>query len=273
MAAPIKAAARGKQAAGVEIGKASVAPVPAPVQKVAASAFNQLVSQIVAESADPETSIPAAPIPAALVKAPPKSTPIPTDQSSEMPVPVRTAPAPLIEPSTSARRTDTRSTAASSPSHAQSPSVPVDVNTLIPIALKPQLPFSVGSSPEPKPVNTAPAASTEENAPIAVEPKPILEVKIRLDQETSPAVQPPVAVAGPASATRGAQDEAAPTVPQLRLDAAPAPVAALPAPPPAPAPIAARGAASEPQTTSAPLREESPNRCDKDATAVAFSGA
>jgi hypothetical protein len=288
MVAPIRAAVLVKQAVAVQ----------APVQKVAASAFNQLVAQIVAESAGPDTG----PIPA---KPLPKPATIPADQSAELPLPVRTTQAPVIEPPTrTVAPVASRRAAISNPGHAQPPSVsvPVDLNMPVPIAPKLQLP-----SLEQKPAMSAAVSKPEETAPIALEPKPILELKIRLEtplvvqDETapvasSPVVGPSVKVdAGKAIAVApdiGAQEnpEARPsTEPSARPvsrtavnaivtsvvtnvvsqeavaivqqpaqplvhDPATAPVAALPAPPPAPSPIA-----REPQTSSAPLRQEPPS--------------
>ena len=194
---PVSAPVQGKRPAAADIGKASAdpvqAPVPAPVQPVqkdAPSAFNQLVAQIVAEWADPGANpTPAVQVPAATpqtAKLPPKPTGIST-------VPVRAALAPLTDtlPLTVApaggRRADTRGTATSSAGGAQPPSVPVDVNIPIPVAPKLQLPsFAGGGSVEQKP---AAILSAAEPAPLTLEPPPILDVKIHLNQ---PVTEPPL---------------------------------------------------------------------------------
>jgi hypothetical protein len=269
----------------------------APVQKIAATAFNQLVAQIVADSAAPEI----VPTPAPAVKPPLKTTTTPADQSPELPAPVRTAPAPTPAPFTDtlilsvAPVGSRRAATTSSPEHAQPSSVPVDLNIPIPIAPKLQVPsFAGGGLPEQKPPVPTAVSNAEETAPITLEPKPILEIKIHLNQEVTPAVQSTVVAASAAQEKpeRGSTDpgdadavpvvepsgHAAPrtagnqevvaTVQPAKLDAGPPqplapdpatpPVAALPAPPPAPAPMTTRSATPEQQTSSAPLREEPP---------------
>jgi len=187
-------------------------PVKTPVQKDDSSPFNRLVAQIVAESADAEPApTPAVPVPTAApqtVKLPPKSTALPTPAAAP---PLWTAPAPLTGTPTSGApaggcRADTRSSpATSNAGNAQPPSLPVDVNIPVSIEPKVQLPSS-----EQKPVKTAAVSSAEEPAAIMLEPKPILEVKIHLNQpaaETS-SVQPAAQSATvSAPATRGAQGE------------------------------------------------------------------
>lgn len=273
--APIGAAGLVKQAA----------PVEPPEQKVASSAFNQLVAQMVAESAGPEIAatpatavkplpkpitIPVAPVgdrragpsnpsqaqppsvpvdlntpvpigpnvqlpslagegspeqePATppAVKLPPHSTASPADQSSELPAPVRTAPAPFIEPSTlTVAPVGSRRAAASNPGPAQPPSVPVDVSALVPIApvpIAPKLqlpPLAGGGAPAQKPATPAAVSKAEETAPIALEPKPILQLKIRLVE--TPVVENETASVAPSSVVG----------PSVKVDAA-KPIAAAP---------------------------------------------
>jgi hypothetical protein len=285
MVAPIKTATPVRQVASGEVCKTSVASVSATVQKVAASAFNQLVAQIVAESAGPET----APTPEAAAKPLPKLAAIPSDQPSELPAPVRAIAIPATDTFIlPAAPVVSRRSATSSPSHAQPPSVPVDLNMPIPIAPKLQLPsFAGGGSSEQKPAKAAVVSSAEEPVPMALEPKPILEVKIRLDQQTAAAAPPTIAPnQGPQQQTAEQKSPEPATEPTghpvsrtvvsivsnqevvatvqpptqpLVHDPAAAPVAALSTPPPAPAPMTARSPATEPQTTSSALREEPPS--------------
>lgn len=237
---PVSAPVQGKRPAAADIGKASAdpvqAPVPAPVQPVqkdAPSAFNQLVAQIVAEWADPGANpTPAVQVPAATpqtAKLPPKPTGIST-------VPVRAALAPLTDtlPLTVApaggRRADTRGTATSSAGGAQPPSVPVDVNIPIPVAPKLQLPsFAGGGSVEQKPAAILSAAEPD---PLTLEPPPILDVKIHLNQPvTEPSfVQSTLAAAVVATPVVSAPVVSAPvvTAPVVTAPLVTAPVVSAP---------------------------------------------
>jgi hypothetical protein len=223
----------GKQAAPGDTGKTAAAPARVPVQMVAStaldhssaissSAFNQLVAQLVAESADPEPAprsgvqVPTGA--AQAVKLPPKSTTAAAvkpliDQPSELPVRVVLARAPPSDTSILAaapvggRRADARGAIIPNSGDAQPPSLPVDLNIPIPIAPKLQLPLlGGGSSTQQRSVTTPTAVSNaEDSAPMTLEPRPILEVKIHLNQpltetllvqkQTAPAS--PSFVAGP----------------------------------------------------------------------------
>ena len=161
------------------------------------SAFNQLVEHFAAESATPETT-PAPAATAQTVKPSTSSDPIP-----ELPAAVRLAPARFTDTSiltaapVGGRRADTRGAATSNAGNAQPPLAGiVDLNIPIPIPVAPKLQVPAGS-PEPKPATTA-VSNTEEPAAITLEPKPILEVKIHLNQlvtETPSVQQPTVAAA------------------------------------------------------------------------------
>jgi hypothetical protein len=216
MAAP-RTAGQGKQADAGPTPVRAAAPAqtqPAQTQKDASSAFGQMVVQMVAESADAETApIPAVPFPAAVaqtLKLPPKSAATSVDPLSELSGAVKVAPAPPPETSTPTgpRRADTRGAAASNAGNAQPPSVPVDIN--IPIPIVPKLP--VWGSTEQKSTITAAVSTAEETAPIRLEPQPILDVKIHLnqpDQQTTPVVPSTVASVGPGSGNQGAREETA----------------------------------------------------------------
>jgi hypothetical protein len=176
-----------------------------------------MVAQMVAESADTETApTPAVPVPAAAAQAfKPRSklanaAPISIDALADPSAAVKVASAPLPETSipTGSRRADTRSAAPANAGNAQSPSVPIDVS--IPIPIVPKLP--VGGSTEQKPAMTAAVSTIEETAPIRLEPQPILDVKIHLnqpEQQPAPVVPSPVASAAPANATQGDREEMA----------------------------------------------------------------
>jgi hypothetical protein len=222
MAAPIRTAAQGKQAdAGpTPVRAAALAQTPpAQTQKDASSAFSQMVAQMVAESADTETApTPAVPVPAAAAQAlklPSKLANAAAafiDPLADPSAAVKVASAPLPETLIPAggRRADTRSAAPSNAGNAQPSSVPVDVNVPIPIVPKLPLPgLAGGGSTEQK---VAAVSTAEETAPIRLEPQPILDVKIHLnqpEQQPAPVVPSPVASAAPANATQGDREEMA----------------------------------------------------------------
>jgi hypothetical protein len=118
-------------------------------------------------------------------------------------------------PAVAARKQDTRGAAReAAPKNdkaAQTVAVPVAVNIPVPIA--PKLPagmFLGGASGEAKPAGTAPVPDThqpveDQAAPIVLQPKPMLEVKIHFNQSEAPATaasnhQPMTASARPAPA-------------------------------------------------------------------------
>jgi hypothetical protein len=97
-------------------------------------------------------------------------------------------PATLLTSQSGSRRQDT---AAAKPSSgaALPPSLPIDVNVPIPIPPKLTLPIIAGGTAlEPMP---APVSDTAEPAKISLEPAPVLEVKINLNQPV-PLVSPDV---------------------------------------------------------------------------------
>ncbi len=163
---------------------------------------------MVAESGDTESAPPPAAAAQAL-KLPPKSAANSNDSLPELSAAVKVTPAPAPLPATSGtRRADTRNAAPLNTGNAQPPSVPIDIN--IPIPIVPKLPF--GGSTEQKPAMTAAVSTTEETTPIRLEPQPILDVKIHLnqaEQQTAPVVPSTVASAAPASATQSDRAEMA----------------------------------------------------------------
>ena len=225
MAMPARTVAPGKPAAALsaksqesgagEVGKSDTVPASRQANKDVPSAFNQMVAQIVAEATVPETaprpavSVPAAP--AQTVKLPPKSTAAPANQLPDLPAPAWTAPVTpnytvsIPAAPVAGRRQDTRAATSTNENAAQRPVAPTDVNVPILIEPKPQLPpyAGGGDSTGRQPVKTAAVSSAEEPAAITLQPKPVLEVKIHLNQpvteplliakETNPAAQSPVA--------------------------------------------------------------------------------
>jgi hypothetical protein len=204
---PLRAATQSKPAAlsmnslasgAGEAGRSDAVPATGQASRDVSSAFNQMVAQIVAESAAPEAvPMPASPAPAApaqtvaqTVKMPPKSTAAVADQFPDLPAPASTAPVALrytVSPpavSTVGRRQDTSVTPSVNNNAAQPPVVPVDVNVPIPIAPKSHLQSTAGGgdSTDGEPVKTAAVSNAEEPAAITLQPKPVLEVKIHLNQ-------------------------------------------------------------------------------------------
>jgi hypothetical protein len=153
------------------------------------SAFNQMVAQIADESVAP---VPA--VTAQTVKLPPKSAMDAGDQNADQlpdlsapdwTVPIRLAETTIVPAAPiSGRKEETRGPAASTNDNpVYLASVPVDVFIPVPIAPKVQLPSFAGkSSPEPKSVSAVAVSSAEEPAAISLQPRPILEVKIHLNQ-------------------------------------------------------------------------------------------
>jgi hypothetical protein len=249
MAVPTRATPLGKPAdaysprstgpgAGV-VGKTD--PVPAQGQandKDAPSAFNQLVDQIVAEStaaeAAPPSVVQAGAATAQSLKLPPKPAIVAADQLPDLPAPGPAIPARPIDPPilnaapAGGRRADTRNAATSIADAPQPPVVAVDVTGPIPVAPKWQLPsLADGGSADQQPAKAEAASSVDEPPAIVLQPTPLLEVKIRLNQPAIPAV---AASAQPPADTSFIQKQttAPPTAPGVvKVDIVAPPVEAL----------------------------------------------
>lgn len=285
-AVPTRATAQGKPPAAPstisqgptagDVGKTNVVPSTGQATRNTSSAFNQMVAEIVAESAGPDTPPPAAP--AYTVKLLPKSAAPSADQLPDLPAPAGaalttpTGPAILPAMPVVGRRQDTRGAATRMNGNAvQPPAVPVDVNVLIPIAPKLQEPsFSDRGLAGPKPGSTAPVSNTEDPVAITLQPKPILEVSIHLNQpapetlfvrnEIIPAAQSvkediakPIAVNAVVPATSAAMASvpavvAVPVVP-TPPNVAPVAVPPVPAAPVVPARVVAPAVAAAPVVT------------------------
>jgi hypothetical protein len=155
------------------------------------SAFNQIVTQMVDESS--------APIPAPraqFVKLPPKPITGPEDPLPELSSPVPAAPAKPIETGAAGRKQETHAPATPTNEKSAQPPVPVlDINLPIPVAPRLCLPSIAGDgSAEQSQAKPAAISNTEEPAAAVPQPKPMLEVKIHLDQpvsqQSAPATSP-----------------------------------------------------------------------------------
>lgn len=146
------------------------------------SVFNQIVTQIVEESATP------VPAPRSqIVKLPPRPITAKEDPLPELSPPIPTTPGKLIETSIGGRKQDTHAPAMSTNEKPAQPPAPVlDINIPIPVAPKLRLPSSAGEGPaEQNPPKPTAISNTEEPDATLPQPKPMLEVKIRLDQPVS----------------------------------------------------------------------------------------
>jgi hypothetical protein len=230
------------------------------------SAFTQIVTQIVDESA--------APVQAAVVqtvKLPPKPAMAQEAPPTELSSPVPPAPSRPVETTAGGRKQDTRSPAASTnEKSAQPPAAAVDINLPIPVAPKLRLPSFVG---EESPVKPTAVSNAEEPAETTLQPKPVLEVKIHLDQpvaaptaadEEALQSSPDETDPGPRKTLRTTSIQEVPVAPVASVNI-PQPTPELPAqnstalpasPAPVPAPIYASETKPEPQAESAPLPEE-----------------
>ena len=201
MATPPRTAPQGKPPADLSTKSQPSAPTTADIGKNngvpaagqegptnSASVFNQMVTQIVAESAALDT--PAPPAPAQTLKLPAKPNVVPVSPLADLPAPAWTiAAAPTVPAILSAgpltnHRQDTRATAATTKDNpAQPPALPVDVNVPIPIVAKlPEPSFADKGSADSKPDSTAPVSHAEEPVAIELQPKPVLEVNIHFNQ-------------------------------------------------------------------------------------------
>lgn len=207
------------------------------------SAFNQMVTQIVEGTA----ATPVPPNAAQTVKPPSKTGAAPgdrkPDQLPDTPAADEAAPVKLTDLAVvaaapvSGRKQETRGPAPPENDKPGQPvSMPVDVAVPIPIAPpmapKAQLPsFADAGSAEPKPIRTAIVSDAKEPAVVAIQAKPILEVRIHLNQPVSETSVPRTQTAPAVSTlivTPAVASLATPAVAQVVAIAAPvvAPVAA-----------------------------------------------
>jgi hypothetical protein len=145
------------------------------------SVFNQIVTQMVEESTAP-VQVPRA----QAVKLPPKQAAATEDPLPELSSSLPVAPAKPAE-IVSGRKQDTHGQAVSTNAKpAQPPAAVLDINIPIPVAPKLRLPSFAGEgSAEQSPMKPAAVASAEDAAVTTPQPKPMLEVKIHLDQSAS----------------------------------------------------------------------------------------
>jgi len=108
----------------------------------------------------------------------------PEDPLPELSSLVPAAPAKPTEASAGGRKQDTRGPVASTnEKSAQPPAAAIDVNVPVPVAPKLRSPaFTDGGSAEQSAMKPAAVSGTEEPAATMLQPKPLLEVKIHLDQ-------------------------------------------------------------------------------------------
>jgi hypothetical protein len=233
------------------------------------SAFSQIVTQIVEESAAP-VQAPGA----QAVKLPPKPAAAQEEPLPELSSPAQAAPAKPTE-TVAGRKQDSRSPVASTNERAaQPPPAAVDINVPVPVAPKLRVPsFTGGGSGEENLMKPAAVSGSEEPAATILQPKPLLEVKIHLDQPaTAPSAQneevtpqgPEDTDPGPRRALRTTDVQQAPAGPVVSVNipqqtpelpvqnSTPLPVSSVPVPPP----VYTGEAKPEPQAASAPPREE-----------------
>jgi hypothetical protein len=158
------------------------------VQDDAGSAFTQMIAQIVAEAA----GIAPSPASSTTGQTPPaKLAPLVAYQSPDLPAPAsmpfagRTTEATMLPPPVAPRKDSRETTVSKHAGTEQAPAVPVEVTIPVPVIAKLVLPsFGGGASADdhPVPVQTATAPDVPETAPIVLQPKPFLEVKLKFDQ-------------------------------------------------------------------------------------------
>lgn len=153
---------------------------PAAAQPVVVPNFSDLVEQIVADS----TPAAAARLPVIKGSAAPAAAPLPELPTPPLPAPFKTLDEKVAASAPSApRERDARKAAPAETSCAQAPALAVD-HPVLQIPLPPKLqPHASGNEAE----SLKPLALSAQDAPsrIALEPKPMLEVKIHLDPETA----------------------------------------------------------------------------------------
>jgi len=239
------------------------------------SAFNQIVTQIVNESV--------APVPAPhaqVIKLPPKPATAPEDPLPELSSPLPAAPTRPVDTAVSSRKPDTRGSAASTNEKAAQPSAAVvdinvvDINVVdinivpIPVPSKLRLPSFTGEgSADQNLVKPTTLSGGEESAASILQPKPLLEVKIHLDQSSEEGIQQGAEDTDPGArrTLRTTSVQQAPTAPVGSVNvpeqtpelpasnSAPPPTSPVSSPPP---PVYIGNTKPEPQPASAPMREE-----------------
>ncbi len=170
------------------------------------SAFNQLISQLVAEDAVPVAASAPGSVPAAtqIPKLTARTlTPI-AALAPDLPALSSTLPAAIVgdklvaAPPTGTRRIVPVEALAPKAGKIQFAGIPIDVYVPIAIVPKPQpLPLIASGSAAEKSTEMAPVSSSDESAPVRLEEAPVLKITIHL----SPSEASAVATSAPAQAT------------------------------------------------------------------------
>lgn len=212
---------QGKTVATPAVEKSNVPPISPQTNQDASSEFHQIVTEMIADATVPEDAPQyAAPQTPGL---PAKSTPKAEDQPVNTDAPHRDAPLPLPEtalapgsaPTGKGHEQRSRPVQPTENTSAQLLSIPVDVTLPIPITPKWEPPVQSGAAPAPQPT-TRPATSTpEEPMVLKLQPAPILEVKIHLNQPPTsmslvPAAQPAVTQPSAVITVAGSEDNKVP---------------------------------------------------------------